>query len=164
MASQRKKSIKKVYLILHNIRSVHNVGSIFRTADAVGVSKVFLTGYTPLPLDRFGKPRKDIAKTALGAQASVPWEGVKGVDRLIKKLKKERVQTVALEQHPKALDYKSFKVKDKVAILLGNEVRGTSSQTLSKVDSIIEIPMKGEKESLNVSVACGIALFRLLDG
>ena len=153
----------EVVVILHNIRSVYNVGSVFRTADAVGVSKIYLTGYTPTPLDRFGRERKDVAKSALGAQKSVAWEYAKSVGSVIKKLKKEEFEIVAVEQSEYSIDYKKYKPEQKVAFLFGNEVRGVSKQLLSKCDKIIEIPMKGKKESLNVSVSAGVVLFGVLD-
>ncbi|MGM0482614.1 MAG: TrmH family RNA methyltransferase [Patescibacteria group bacterium] len=162
MISQKQKELKKLYLILHNIRSVHNVGSIFRTSDAAGVSKIFLTGYTPRPVDRFNKKRKDLSKVALGAEKTVSWEGYASHSAIIDKLKKEGFDIVALEQSDRSIDYKSYDYRNKTALLVGNEVKGLSSRTLSKVDNIIEIPMKGEKESLNVSVACGVALFRIM--
>jgi 23S rRNA (guanosine2251-2'-O)-methyltransferase len=160
-----KKSTKtySVSLILHNIRSTHNVGSIFRTADAAGVSKLYLTGYTPAPLDRFGRSRKDIAKVALGAQVSVPWEHVPNIKILLKKLKKEKIQIVALEQAENSIDYKTFTSKNSIALILGNEVGGIEKSILKLCDKVIEIPMSGKKESLNVSVAAGITLFRILD-
>ena len=143
---------EKVYLILHNIRSLYNVGAIFRTADAAGVEKIFLTGYTPLPS----------AKTALGAEKYVPCEKISNPAGLINKLKKEKVQIVALEQSPNAIDYRKFKPRSAFALILGNEVRGLSPALLKKCDKIIHIPMRGKKESLYVSVAVGIALFRFL--
>jgi tRNA G18 (ribose-2'-O)-methylase SpoU len=152
-------------VVLHNIRSVYNVGAIFRTADAVGVSKIYLTGYTPTPLDRFGCERKDVAKAALGAQKSVSWEYIKNISAVIKKLKKEKFEIVAVEQSENSVDYKTFKPgsRKKVAFLFGNEVRGVSKALLQKCDKIIEIPMRGEKESLNISVSAGVVLFRVLD-
>ncbi len=153
---------KKVVVVLHNIRSVYNVGSVFRTADAVGVSKIYLTGYTPTPLDRFGRERKDVAKSALGAQKSVEWEYVKSVNNVFKKIKKEEFEIVAVEQSEHSIDYKKFKPKQKIAFLFGNEVRGVSKSLLRKCDKIIEIPMRGEKESLNVSVSAGVVLFDVL--
>ena len=93
--------MKKVNLILHNIRSAHNIGSIFRTADAVGVSKIFITGYSPRPLDKFGRPVKEIAKTALGAEKDIEWEYEKNVSKAIKKLKAEKFQIIAIEQSKK---------------------------------------------------------------
>ena len=159
-----KKSVKTypVFLILHNIRSTHNVGSIFRTADAAGVSKIYLCGYTPAPLDRFGRPRKDIAKVALGAEKTIPWEHVLDIKTLLKKLKEEKVQIVALEQAENSIDYKTFKQKNLLALILGNEVGGIEKSILKLCDKVIEIPMRGKKESLNVSVAAGIVLFRVL--
>ncbi len=152
----------KSVLILHNIRSTHNVGSIFRTADAAGISEIFLTGYTPRPIDNFGKERKDIAKTALGAEKSIPWQYAKTPSGFIKKLKKEGYSLVAIEQSSRSIDYKKIKIKYPVAILLGNEVKGLSPALLKACDQVAEIPMRGEKESLNVSVAAGVALFRIL--
>lgn len=150
---------KEYYLILHNIRSAYNVGAIFRTADAVGISKIYLTGYTPLPVDKFGRARKDIAKTALGAEQSVSWEYCKNISLIISKLKKEKVQIIALEQSGNSINYKKVKIKKKTALILGNEVRGISKQLLKKCDTVAELPMRGKKESLNVSIAGGIAMF-----
>lgn len=154
---------KEVYIILHDIRSVHNVGSIFRTSDAVGVSKIFLTGYTPTPLDRFNRPRKDVAKVALGAQKDIAWEYEADPVTLITRLKNEGVQIVAVEQDPRAQHYKKVQIKNPVAFLFGNEVDGVNSALLELCDNIAEIPMAGKKESLNVSVSAGIALFGMLD-
>ena len=154
---------KIITLILDNIRSVHNVGSIFRTADAVGISHVYLIGITPTPLDRFGRTRKDIAKVALGAETTVPWSHSETIDPILMKLKEEGVHFIALEQSEHAIDYKSYTAKNPMALIVGNEVGGISGEVLSRVDGIIEIPMRGEKESLNVAVATGIALFSLLD-
>jgi len=150
-------------VILHNIRSVYNVGAIFRTADASGVLKIYLSGYTPTPIDRFGRARKDIAKAALGAQKSVEWEYFKNISTVIKKLKKEGFEIAAVEQSENSVDYKKFKPKQKIAFLFGNEVLGVSKQLLEKCDKIIEIPMRGKKESLNISVSAGVVLFRVLD-
>ncbi|MBI4059759.1 RNA methyltransferase [Candidatus Giovannonibacteria bacterium] len=146
-----RQSRDKIYLILHNVRSLYTVGSIFRTADAAGVSKIFLTGYTPEPAP----------KTALGAEKYVPWEKMLNTQCLTL-LKKNKVQVVALEQAKGAADYRKFKPKFPMALILGNEVRGLSPPLLKKCDKIIYIPMRGRKESLNVSVACGVALFSLI--
>ena len=153
---------RELFAILHNIRSLHNVGSVFRTADGAGVSKIYLTGYTPSPLDEMGRVRKEIAKTALGAEKSVPWEAVRNISKLIKRLKKDRVQIIALENIKNAVDYHKFKPKFPMALVLGNEVRGFSRALLKKADAVIKIPMRGKKESLNVSVAFGIAIYELL--
>ncbi len=154
--------MKRVVAILYDIRSTHNVGSIFRTADAAGVSKIYLTGYTPTPTDRFGRVQKDIAKTALGAEKSVPWEQVKSPSALITRLKKEGFHIVGVEQAKNAIDYRRVRLKANTAVVFGNEVTGIPSALLKKCDVLAEIPMRGKKESLNVSVAAGIALFRLL--
>ncbi len=156
----------KVFLVLHNIRSLHNVGAIFRTAEGLGVKKIYSTGYTPEPYDIFGKLRKDFQKTALGAEKYIEWEKQKNIFALIKKLKQDGVKIVALEQTRNSLDLKKFSLGNRVAklgiaLILGNEVRGISKSILKKCDKIIEIPMRGKKESLNVSVAAGIALYTL---
>ena len=153
---------KEVILILDNIRSTFNVGSIFRTADGAGASKIYLVGVTPDPIDRFGRERKDIAKVALGAEKKISWEHKDKIAPLVKKLNKEGYQIVALEQASNSIDYKKFKPKFPVVLILGEEVRGISKKTLDLCDTIIEIPMAGEKESLNVSVATGVALYSLL--
>lgn len=148
-------------LVLHNIRSVYNVGSIFRTADAAGVEKVYLCGYTPAPLDRFGAPRKDLAKVALGAEKTIPWVQVKTLASAIKQLKKENYLVAAVEQDKNSTPLFSYKPPKKLALVLGNEVRGLSKSSLKLCDVVLEIPMRGHKESLNVSVAAGIAMFAL---
>lgn len=147
-------------VLLHNIRSAHNVGSIFRTADAAGVSKIYLTGYTPVPVDRFDRPQKDIAKTALGAEKSVAWEYAKSPGTLIARLKKEKWTVVGAEQDERAVDYRSFRISRPTLFILGNEVRGISPALRKQCDTLVEIPMHGKKESLNVSVAAGIVLFQ----
>lgn len=157
------KTDSKKYLILENIRSVYNVGAIFRTADAIGIDKIFLVGYTPAPIDRFGRARADVHKAALGAEESVAWEQVADASVLIENLKAEGYQIVALEQGKKSADYKKIKLSDKTAIVVGNEVDGVSKEVLKLSDILAEIPMIGKKESLNVSVAVGIFLFRLFD-
>lgn len=151
----------KIFLVLHNIRSLHNVGAIFRTAEGLGVKKIFLTGYTPEPYDVFGKIRKDLQKTALGAEKYVKWEKLRYIAVLMKRLKKEGVWIVALEQSKKSINLNKFRPKKSTALILGNEVRGVPKSVLKKCDKIIEIPMRGKKESLNVSVAAGIALWEL---
>lgn len=165
--------MKEIALLLHNIRSTHNVGSIFRTADGAGVSKLFLTGYTPTPLDRFGRPQKDIAKTALGAQLSLPWEYATSPARVIASLRKQQWAIVGVEQDKRAIEYRTFRIKQPTLFIFGSEVRGLSRALRDECDKLIEIPMQGAvvrhahhprhtgrgKESLNVSVAAGIILF-----
>ncbi|MFC1595073.1 TrmH family RNA methyltransferase [Patescibacteria group bacterium] len=153
----------KKFAIVHNVRSLHNVGSIFRTADAAGVKKIYLTGYTPKPVDVFGNYRKEISKTALGAEKYIPWEYNKNISSLITKLKKGNIFIVALEQSKRAVAYNKLKKRRPLALIVGNEVRGLSRSVLKKSDAIISIPMRGKKESLNVAVAFGIAMFSILD-
>lgn len=152
-----------IRLVLDNIRSVYNVGSIFRTADAAGVTKIYCVGTTPTPTDRFGRKRKDFAKVSLGAEGSVAWEhcGNDEMLKIIKKMKNEGVTVVSLEQDRDSTDYRKLKAGNKTLVIVGNEVKGVSKELLDTSDVIAEIPMRGQKESLNVSVACGILLFQL---
>lgn len=149
----------KMYVILHNVRSAHNVGAIFRTADGAGVSKIFLTGYTPAPIDRFGRPRLSLMKTALGATETVPWEIEEDIQTLITRLNQEKVEIVAVEQHEKAIPYTEHTSVRDVAFIFGNEVEGVPEALSAEADAIVHIPMHGKKESLNVSTAAGIILF-----
>ena len=160
---KRTQRTKELYLILHNIRSVYNVGSLFRTADAAGVSRIYLSGFTPAPLDRFGKKRSDFHKSALGAEDTVPWETRKHSGSLLKELKRKKVHLIAVEQSLGSQDYKKVKPRYPAALVLGNEVKGLSDAVLKQCDVVAEIPMRGKKESLNVSVAAGIVLFRILN-
>lgn len=150
-------------VLLDNIRSLHNVGSIFRTADGAGVEKLYLCGITPSPLNRFKEVVPEIAKTALGAERSVAWEKREATLETIKQLKKEGYNIIAIEQDPKSIPYYQLKAHSlplsKTALVLGEEVHGLSSAILKKCDLILEIPMHGVKESLNVSVAFGIVAF-----
>ncbi len=163
MTKSKTQKTAEVYLLLDNIRSTHNVGSIFRTAETVGIKKIFCVGTTPSPIDRFGRKRADIAKVSLGAEDLMEWELVDDGDELVKKLKEDGFKIISVEQDKKSIDYKEVKIKGKTLIILGNEVGGVSKGLLKLSDTIVEIPMKGKKESLNVSVAAGIILFRLLD-
>ena len=150
-------------LILDNIRSVINVGAIFRTADAIGISKIYLTGYTPEPVDRFGRIRGDFVRASLGADKNVEWESVGRAEKIIYRLKKLKFQIIAVEQASNSVDYKKIKVGKRMAIIIGNEVNGISKNILRAANIVAEIPMLGRKESLNVSVAAGIFLFRVFD-
>ncbi len=143
---------KKFYAIIHNVRSAYNVGSMFRTADALGIDKIFLTGYSPSP-----DQHKQIAKTALGAEKMVEWEKCWHIHQVFNKLKKQKVKIYAVELDSRSESLNDVKADNSVALLVGNEVRGLSLTVLEQVDKIIEIPMHGKKESLNVSVAFGIA-------
>lgn len=156
------KKRQRISVLLHNVRSAHNVGSIFRTADAAGVERIFLNGYTPIPYDRFGRVQKEIAKTALGAEKSVPWEYHKSVSKTLKRLKKEGWSVIGVEQDARAKDYRLIRANKPIVFVFGNEVRGLSRALRNECDALIEIPMRGAKESLNVSVAAGIILFNCL--
>ena len=157
-------SNKAKVVILDNIRSVYNVGSIFRTSDALGIDKIYLCGCTPTPIDRFGRSRQDLAKVALGAEKDITSEYCADTKEIIKKLKKEGYQIIAIEQDKKSVDFKKVKVKYPVAIVMGNEVGGIDKKNLALCDIIVEIPMVGKKESLNVSVSFGIAGYQILGG
>lgn len=152
-------------VIAHNIRSAHNIGSILRTSDGCGVEKIFLTGYTPTPATKetvyVTRAHKDLAKTALGAEKNIPWESIEDVMGLLKQLKEDGYQMVALEQSEHSIDYRSYQPLSKVALIVGNEVEGVDVGILHQCDAIVEIPMRGQKNSLNVSVAFGIAAFEI---
>ncbi|MCR4280956.1 MAG: TrmH family RNA methyltransferase [Candidatus Kaiserbacteria bacterium] len=163
----------KIAVLLHNIRSTHNVGSIFRTAEGAGAEKIYLSGYTPHPLDRFGRVQKDIAKTALGAEKILQWKQCPSPSSVITKLKREGWEIVGAEQDKRAIDYRKFRLSKPTLFIFGNEVRGIPPTIRARCDALIEIPMHGAmvrqahhsrhtkrgKESLNVSVAAGIILF-----
>ncbi len=153
-----------VTLVLDNLRSVYNVGSIFRTANACGVSHIILCGTTPTPLDKKGEKRKDFAKVALGAEETVSWEYGEDTVASLKLLKEEGCYIIAIEQDEKSVDYKEVSVegKENVAFIIGPEVTGMSQEVLELSDVIAEIPMLGTKESLNVTIAMGVALYRIL--
>jgi len=138
---------------------MENVGSIFRTADAAGVRKIFLCGITPKP------PRKEIDKAALGAVDFVEWEYCEKIKDLIVKLKNENTRIVALEQDPRSIPYSSFFIPNSssVALIVGNEIEGVSKEILDLADKIVEIPMNGQKNSLNVAVSAGIIIYKVLE-
>ena len=149
-------------LILENLRSVENTGSIFRTAEGLGVAKIILVGTTPAPVDRFARKRADFAKISLGSEDMIDWEYSKEIKAILKDLKAQNFQIIALEQSEKSQNLKDFQPKHQFALVVGNEVDGVSKEALEIVDAVVEIPMQGKKESLNVSVSTGIALYELL--
>lgn len=157
---------KELYIIAHNIRSAYNVGAIFRTCDGAGVDKIYLTGYTQSPApegrEAASKPEKMIAKTALGAEHGMPWERTDDLPALIARLKSAGVYVMALEKTDDSVNIKKFEPKFPMALILGHEVDGVKDEILERCDGAIDIPMRGRKESLNVSVATGIAIYELL--
>ncbi|MEK7062083.1 MAG: TrmH family RNA methyltransferase [Patescibacteria group bacterium] len=172
---------KQIYLILDNLRSSHNVGAIFRTADAVGVKKIFLCGITPIPGDEKQGNRR-VKKVSVGADEFVKWEHCKNVLEAIKKLKKTitaktqtrktyrprrsvcgQIQIISLEQTPKSILFTKVKYRLPLALIVGNEIDGIGENALKLSDIKIEIPMFGQKNSLNVTTATGIALYKILE-
>jgi len=149
-----------VIIILDNIRSAHNVGSIFRTADAFGITEIYLCGTSPTPIDKFNRPRKDIAKVSLGAEKTVTWRYFVSSLRAVNVLRKKGVKILSIEQSEGSADISDIKMYQNadIALVFGNEVEGVSSKILRVSDKIFEIPMRGKKESLNVSVAFGIVV------
>ena len=150
-------------VLLYNIRSSYNVGSIFRTADGAGVKKIYLCGITPSPQDKYGRINKKLVKVSLGAEKSIDFEQIKSINIIISCLKKERYKILALEQDRRSKNIFKFNPKKnlKYVLILGGEKRGLPESILKKADEILEIPQKGKKESLNVAVAFGIASFHL---
>ena len=165
---------KNIVLIIHNVRSAHNVGALFRTADGAGVVKIFLTGYTPCPYVSDNsvsgrrhrhisptKAEKELAKTALGAERSMEWMHSVSLKKVITLLREEKYAVVGLEQGVGSKDYRKYVPGGSVALVVGNEVRGLDARILKQCDAIIDIPMRGTKNSLNVAVATGIALYQI---
>ncbi len=146
-----------VTVIAENVRSLYNVGSMFRTSDGALVEKLWLCGYTGYP------PRKEIDKTALGSVATVPWEHSEDTLTVIKNLKSEGCSIVALEHTDLSVDYLEAEYKFPVCLMVGNEVDGLSEEAVALADAAVEIPMYGIKQSLNVSVAYGILVYHLID-
>jgi tRNA G18 (ribose-2'-O)-methylase SpoU len=161
--------MSKIILIAHNLRSTHNVGSILRTADCLGVDMVYLTGYTPYPKldddDRLphlaAKLNAQIHKTALGAEQSTSWSFDLDIQAVIARLRSGGTEIVALEQAKRSIALPKFASSHDVAIIVGNEVTGIEATVLGSVDKIVEIPMSGSKESLNVVQATAICLYHL---
>ncbi|MBP2832455.1 RNA methyltransferase [Aquimarina sp. U1-2] len=146
-------------IILDNVRSLNNIGSVFRTADAFLIEKIYLCGITATP------PHKDIQKTALGATDTIAWEYHEDTLSLIQSLKEQRIQTLAIEQAENAIMLNDFvpEASQKYAIIFGNEVKGVQQEVVSKSDTVIEIPQYGSKHSLNISVSAGIVVWDLFN-
>lgn len=160
---------RKIYLIIFNVRSAHNVGSLLRTADGLGISKLFLSGYSPYPAQdkdarlphEASKVNNQIHKTALGAENTVNWKYVNSVLSVIEDLRAKGFQICALEQSTKAVNLNDYMPQNNVAIIVGNELAGVGDEILQNVDVILEIPMLGKKESFNVAQATAMALYHL---
>ena len=159
LSKEEFKSTKKlpITVILEDIRSMHNVGSVFRTADAFLVEQILLCGYTPNP------PHRDIHKTALGATETVEWKAFENTTTAINALKKEGYHIYAIEQVHNSIELQTFEIfnQDKVAIIFGNEADGVKDETIAMTDGCIEIPQAGSKHSFNISVAAGIVLWEI---
>ncbi len=159
--------MRKLVLIVHNVRSAHNVGSLLRTAEGLGIAKVWLTGYTPYPRREHDerlphladKLDRQIIKTSLGAEQTLEWSHSDDIEKIVEELKKEFYPVVALEQAAGSVKLPGFKPQAKLALIVGREVEGIEPEVLALCDQIIEIPMLGKKESYNVAQAAAIALY-----
>ena len=153
-------------VILENIRSMHNVGSVFRTSDAVGVEKIYLCGYTPAPIhEQLGHLRPQIEKVALGATSSVAWEKRTSAWRLVDELKKQGHTIIVLEQSAGSVGVQTVRLSkqqwNNAVLVVGHELKGVSKGVLKRAGIVADIPMQGQKHSLNVSVAFGVAMYTL---
>ena len=157
---------RSLVLIAHNLRSCHNIGSLLRTAEGLGVDNVYLTGYTPYPIFKgdkrlphiANKVHRQISKTALGAEDHINWRQCEDIAQVLKELKSKGYQIVSLEQS-EASNITKWKVPVKVALIVGRETQGIETEVLKMSDNIVEIPMAGKKESFNVVQAAAMALF-----
>lgn len=158
-----------IILIAHNLRSSHNVGSLLRTAEGLGVNRVILSGYTPYPIiandhrlpHLAQKINKQIAKTALGAEQMVDCQHIDNLEVLLPELKAQGYQIVGLEQSDRSITLKDFQSPKKLALILGREVEGLEPEIMASCDQLIEIPMLGQKESFNVVIAAAMAIYDL---
>lgn len=157
---------RSIVLIAHNLRSSHNVGSLLRTADGLGC-KLYLTGYTPYPLQTHdsrlphlaAKTAQQIHKTALGAENSVPWQQADDISEVLQELRHKHYIITALEQAPQAISLPEWQPPDRIALIVGREVEGLEPDLIQAVDQVVEIPMQGQKESFNVTIAAAMALY-----
>jgi tRNA G18 (ribose-2'-O)-methylase SpoU len=161
--------MKALVLVMHDIRSALNVGSMLRTAEGLGVSKAYMTGYTPYPEHKDDgrlphhrrRTASRIRKTALGAEQFIQWQHLPDISECFDKLRSDGFQLVALEQAPEAIELSRFEAGPKTALIVGNEITGLEPAVLKQADQIIRITMRGRKESFNVAIAAGMALYRL---
>ncbi len=159
----------EIIILLHNIRSIHNVGSIMRTAEGFGIKNIVFSGYTPHPKiindnrlpHLITKIEKELHKTALGAEKMLSTSKISDVNSYLAEMKRNGYELLALEQSPSSVELRKYVPSQKIVLILGEEVDGISHSILEMADKIIEIPMRGQKESFNVSVAAGIAIYEL---
>jgi tRNA G18 (ribose-2'-O)-methylase SpoU len=159
--------MRSIILIAHNLRSCHNVGSLLRTAEGLGITEVFLTGYTPYPVVAndirlphiAAKLTRQIEKTALGAEKTVKWSHYHTALEPITALQKDGYSVVAVEQDPSSIALPEFVPTDKIALIVGREVEGLETEVLNLTDAVVEIPMYGQKESFNVVQAAAMAMY-----
>lgn len=158
LSRQNPPLLRDLIIIAHNIRSMHNIGSLFRSADAFGAGKLVLGGYSPTP------PRPEISKTAIGAEEFVEWEQAEDIHEYVKELRNSGYRIIGLEQTTKSKELPDLEIKanDKTAVILGNEVTGIDDELIPLIDEFTAIPQYGHKHSLNVSVAAGVLLYGLL--
>jgi tRNA G18 (ribose-2'-O)-methylase SpoU len=160
---------REIVVIAHNIRSAHNIGSLLRTAEGLGVKKVYLTGYSPYPRQKADsrlpyladKIDRQIHKTSLGAEHSISWEQSNDIESVFKKLRQQGFKLAALEQVKDSLKLMEYDAPERIALILGREVEGLETEVLNHCDVVLEIPMSGQKESFNVVQAAAMALFHL---
>lgn len=155
----KSKEKSKIFLVLDNIRSMNNVGSIFRTADCLGIGKIYLCGITPTP------PHREIHKTSLGAENSVEWKYIDDIIQIINKFKNKNFKILALEQTNKSIDIRDFETDNTLntILIVGNEIDGVNQNVIELCDQIIEIPQFGTKHSFNVAISTGIALWEIIN-
>ncbi|MCA9356364.1 hypothetical protein H6790_00805 [Candidatus Nomurabacteria bacterium] len=157
--------MKTIRALFHNIRSAHNIGAMLRSADGVGIKEVYVSKIVPLPTDRFGRAQPEISKTALGAEKDIKINVYEDFSSQIKSLKEEGFKIVFVEQYPSSVKYTDihFSKEEKILICMGEETKGFTEEEISLADVIVEIPMKGNKESLNVATTFGIISFAIRD-
>ncbi|HSX44783.1 MAG TPA: TrmH family RNA methyltransferase [Candidatus Saccharimonadales bacterium] len=158
---------RQIVLIVHNLRSCHNVGAIFRTADGLGINHLYLTGYTPYPISKTDQRlphlrhqiNQKIHKTALGAENTIKWSHIEIIDTVIDKLRRQNFAIISLEQAKKSTNLVTYQPPNKIAVIIGREIGGIEPTILEQTDVTLEIPMFGQKESFNVVEAATMALY-----
>jgi len=159
--------MKEIILVAHNLRSCHNVGSLIRTAEGLGLNKILFTGYTPYPLTENDrrmphealKVHNKIAKTALGAEKYISWQKIDNIDNILSEFRKNKYSIYAVEQNENSIPLPDFAPLKKLVLIVGNEVTGVEQDVVSQCDGVLAIPMKGLKESFNVAQAGAMAMY-----